>query len=146
MLNAARDRIAETRAAAELVRSEVAATKNGRSDGRFADEMTYALAERDRQAAEVQREADQRLALLETVDAEANDRLRIMEELTHEIERLTAEIGALRRDQESLVAENAELQKAAAERLALLEANEAAYSEFKAILRGRLAEVRDMLG
>lgn len=146
MLNAAHDRIAETRAAAELVRNEVAATKNGRSDGRFADEMTYALAERDRQAAEVQREADQRLALLETVDAEANDRLRIMEELTHEIERLTAEIGALRRDQESLVAENAELQKAAAERLALLEANEAAYSEFKTILRGRLAEVRDMLG
>ena len=142
-----RERIAETRAAAATVRYRLAArAQEAPAETRFADEMTRALAERDRQVAEVQHEADERLELLETVNAEADDRLRVMEEMEREIERLAAEIETIRRDQEGLASENEELRQAAEDRLALLEANDAAYNEFKQIMRGRLAELVDMLG
>jgi hypothetical protein len=113
---------------------------------RFADEMTHVLAERDRQMADIQREADDRLALLETVNAEAAERLAVMEEMEREIARLAAEIDLIRRDQAEMAAQNMALQLAAEDRLALLRSNDAAYHEFKTIMRGRLAELMDMLG
>lgn len=115
-------------------------------DARFADEMTRALAERDRQVGDIQREADERLELLELVNAEAGERLRVMDEMEREIERLASEIEVIRRDQEGLAAENEELRSAAEARLALLEANEASYREFRQIMRARLTELMDMLG
>lgn len=110
-----------------------------------ADEMTRALADRDRQLAEVQREADERLALIDQLTKEAEDRLTALDQTTAEAERLQQTLMEVMQDHEAIAAENEQLRIAAQERLELLEANDRAYQHFKATVRGRLAEITDMI-
>lgn len=87
-------------------------------------EIMRALAERDRRAAQVQHEADQRLAALEHVSAEC---------------------ALLRAQIEALTAENQLLQATAKERLSLLEKNERAHGRYKAALKARLQDITDSI-
>jgi hypothetical protein len=83
-----------------------------------AEEMSRALADRDRSAAELRRQADERLAVIERVTRDAEDRLTALQQTTAAAEALREENEALRR--------------AAQERLDLLHANARAYAELEA--------------
>lgn len=90
-----------------------------------ADEMAGALADRDRRAAELQCQADERLAVIDRISREAAT--------------LSAQLTAT-------AAENEQLRKAAQERLELLEANDREYARFKALLAAKLAELSALAG
>lgn len=107
--------------------------------------MTLALADRDRQIAEIQHEADERLALIDQLTKEAEDRLAALDETTAEMERVQGILMEMAEDHEVIAAENQQLRVAAQERLELLRANHREYEHFKATLRGRLADVTDMI-
>jgi Sulfotransferase domain len=86
----------------------------------LADDLAGALADRDRRASELQRQADERLAVIDRISREAAT--------------LSAQLTAT-------AAENEQLRNAAQERLELLEANDHAYAHFKSQLTAKLAEL-----
>lgn len=110
-----------------------------------AAEMVQALAERDRKAASVQREADERLAALEHVSREASNRLAALHETTAEVARLQRHVEELSAQLDAMRTENQELRAAAKERLDLVVKNERAHARFKAVLKARLADISDSL-
>jgi chromosome segregation ATPase len=97
-----------------------------------AEEMSLALARRDRDAAELRRHADERLTALQQTTA-------AVQALRDEVARLTGHLAAVS-------AENEQLRRAAQERLELLEANERAYAEFRAQLQTRFADLSRFAG
>jgi flagellar biosynthesis/type III secretory pathway chaperone len=118
----------------------------GDGDRAHADELAGALAERDRHAAELQRQADERLSLIETVSREAADRLAALHETTAAADALREHVARLSAELSALSAETEQLRAAAHERLELLQANDRAYADFKALLRTRLAELSALVG
>jgi len=133
---ALRARLADVRAAAAALRAalerDAALPPSASAERSPAHELTLVLAERDRRHAALQREADERLALLERVTQAAEERLRIIAEQGERIQQVEAELLAV--------------QAAADERLALVDANHLAHTEFRAALRGRLRDLLDALG
>jgi hypothetical protein len=100
-----------------------------------AETMTAALADRDRRAAELQRQADERLALIARITKEAGDRLTALEQTTAAADALRTEVAHLTNRLTALAAENEVLRSAAEERLALLQTNAQAYAALEAQLQ-----------
>lgn len=90
-----------------------------------AEELAGVLADRDRRASELQRQADERLAVIGRIGREAAE--------------LAAQLAIA-------AAENEALRKAAQERLELLEANDREYARFKALVAKKLAELTASAG
>jgi len=126
------------------------ATNSG--SGSAAQLMANVLAERDRNLAVLQHEADERYALLEETtrqmletEREAEARLALIDELTTEMEQLRAETDARDALIQSLSTQLEGIGTAAAERLGLLESNEAHYRDFRVELRGRLFDLLNLI-
>jgi chromosome segregation ATPase len=143
----------ETFAAIRAAMAELRAALDGSPEGArtaagraHAEELARALAERDRRSEHLQRQADARSAVIGELSREAAERLAALQETTAAAQALREDVTRLSGELSALSAETEQLRAAAQERLELLQANDRAYAEFKALVRARLAELSALVG